>query len=419
MCCKLAFEFILSNLLFKQDLSRVIYSREDIAFRRRVEEVGVGHQPGESISSRIQQNPLSLNLPFATYAQEGSYEPDDRTGSMNASAAVMGQMQPDSGIIVKALPVMIKYSSTAFFSRRDDVNIASQLLYWEQQPKFPVYYIVQHTLSGYPIDIPVFVTLETFNSNPDYAEKDWLTRSKIFPIKMEFTVRSYQTLIESIDSGILLPLRFSGLYGYNNEEVVFTQKSSLIWADAKWPRPPSDNRQWDSADNEIHLPQNMDPHWKPPFDMSSISNGDLVTQEIIVQDPITQQIDVTVADAISGYFAEDRNCVLDAFWQDDELTTENSVMIKWQIKEADKQYFENIVIYVPGIARDEIREVGLNEFELRTLHPGSDYDVTLIVTSKEFTKLTYKLTVKTKGEPVVGKTLLSSFVGRTFQVETD
>jgi len=30
MCCKLGMEFFFSNLLFKKDLSRVIYAKEDI-----------------------------------------------------------------------------------------------------------------------------------------------------------------------------------------------------------------------------------------------------------------------------------------------------------------------------------------------------------------------------------------------------
>jgi len=406
MCCRFGMEFFLSNLLFKNDLSRVVYSKEDIAFRRRVETVGRGDVKNE------EYNYVNLDLPYAVYSQSGSYEEDDRGATQNAGQIVLGQMQPDSGLIVKAAAVKVKYEATAFFARRDDVNVASQLLYWERTPKFPVYYIVQHNLCGWPIDIPVFITLESFDSNPTYSEKEWLDKSRIFPVKCEFTIRSYQTLIETIDDTIKLPLRFSGLYGYNDKEVVFTQKTSLIWADSKWT-PEAHNElmkvpiEKDSLGNTIHFPQNYDPYYVEPH----IPLDELEAQGELI--PLV--VDEIVADAVVGYFQEDRDCVLDEFHQVQEQTTENTILIEWKIKEADVKNFDNIAIYIPGLVREQINDVQINTYEARDLHPGSKYDCTLIVTSKNYTKLTYKLELKTAGEPVLGKKLDDNLVGQTFQ----
>lgn len=409
---RLGMEFYLSQLLFRGDLSRVVYSREDIAFRRRVETVG----SGVGREGMPEYDHLSLNLPYAVYSQEGSYEPDDRPAVMNAGMQVIGQTQPDSGINVKSAAVKIAYTATAFFSRRDDINIASQLLYWERTPKFPLYFIVEHVLAGYPIDIPVFITLESLDSNVSYQEKDWLVKSKIFPLKMEFTVRSYQTLIETVDSGLKLPIRFSGLYGYNDHRIVFTQKTSLIWSDFKWTPDRArelDGRELDGAGNEIHLPQNMDPHWTPPVTEAALrAEGRMFETSILHQEE--RQVNVVVAHAIEGYFQEDRNCVLDAFFQDDERTTENSIMIGWRVKPADMVHFDNITVYIPGLVRTKIEDVHTEELKIIDLHPASEYDCTLIVTAKDFTKLTYKLTLKTRGDPVLGGTLMSQLVGRTF-----
>jgi hypothetical protein len=230
IACSIAMEYLLSKLLFKDDLSRVVYSKDDIAFRRRVELVGVGKVDGE------QQDLTSLELPFANYSQVGSLEPDDRVAAMSAAQIVPGRQIPDIGISLRSAATQIKYQATAWFGRRDDVGIASQLLYWEMQPTFPLYVVTRFSLAGYPIDIPAFITIDSFDSNPEYQEKEWLTQSKLFPVKIDCTIRTYQTLIEQVDkNGMLLPLRFTGIYDYNTDlDIYFTHDCSLIWADTKW-----------------------------------------------------------------------------------------------------------------------------------------------------------------------------------------
>jgi hypothetical protein len=425
MCCRLAMEFFLSTLLFKEDLSRVVYSKEDIAFRRRIETLGNGDVKDGNY------NYVSLDLPFAAYSQKTGFEEDDRGHTQNAGQIVLGHIDPDSGIIVKAAAVKTSYSATLFFSRRDDVNIASQLLYWEKTPKFPVYYIVEHVINGFPIDIPVFMTLESFDSNTEYEEKTWLQQSKIFPIKCEFTIRSYQTLIEHVDHKIKLPIRFSGLYGYNDEEIYFTQKTCLIWADKKWT--PS---EYDAIiAKEIAVgPTGIVTQGKKTaedFDKNSNKRIDDLSGETwpTVAETARLKLDVglqnygkisqvevneTIADAVVGYFDEDRDCVLDEFHQVDEHTTENSIEIEWKIKEADAQFFKNIVIYIPGLARTQIDDLHTTTFKLDGLYPGSKYDCTLIITSKDYNKLTYKLKLQTKGEAALPRKLSDLLVGKTF-----
>jgi hypothetical protein len=175
-----------------------------------------------------------LDLPFASYSATGSFEADDRGATQQAGQIVMGQVEPESGIIVRAAAVKIKYQATVYFARRDDINVASQLVYWQSQPQGPQYVIIQYRIAGWPIDIPVFITIDSFDSNPEYNQKDWLTASKIFPLKIEMTIRTYQTLIER-DGGMLLPLRFSGLYGYNeNQDIYFCANTILDFVDQKW-----------------------------------------------------------------------------------------------------------------------------------------------------------------------------------------
>jgi hypothetical protein len=456
--CALAVEFFLSQLLFKSDLSRVIYSKEDICFRRRLELVGNGDLQNQTFDY------TRLDLPFAIYSQIGSYEPDDRSASMNAAAAVKGHIQPDTGIILKHLPVKIKYSATAFYARRDDVNIASQALYWETYPKSPIYFMVNFQLAGQPLDIPAFITLETVDSNVDYLEKKWLTDSKIFPIKIELTIRSYQTLIETLDGGKqMLPLRWAGLYGYNNERIYLTQNSILMWADDKWSKtelneaikknpsyledpgpaiyPGIDGIKPLANDGHLYNLETKDDFQNTIYKKSIlISECDQEIErlralhapedEIVLilkeknqyesdlnddlkQRDETYTVSKIVESAVKGYFQPDPVASLVEYHIDLDRSTENSLMVIWRVNEGLIQNFKRIVIYVPGVCHHEETSAFVTEFEILGLHPGSEYDISLILDDLTGETL-YRLHGRTHGEQVLNGRLTSNLIGRTF-----
>ena len=60
---KISIESFLATILFKGDLSRIVYCKEDIAFRRRVELVDSANKDTTNIQ------PLSLQLPFACFSK--------------------------------------------------------------------------------------------------------------------------------------------------------------------------------------------------------------------------------------------------------------------------------------------------------------------------------------------------------------
>ena len=82
VCCKLGMEFFLSQLLLKGDLRKVVYSKEDIAFRRRLETLGEGTVRDKTF------NYITLDLPFAVYSQTGGLEEDDRGFTQNAGQII-------------------------------------------------------------------------------------------------------------------------------------------------------------------------------------------------------------------------------------------------------------------------------------------------------------------------------------------
>ena len=422
-------EFLLSNLLFKGDLKRVLYSKEDIAFRRRVETVG-----GGDVAAGEQGSLMSLDLPFAIYSQSSTIEEDDRGSTQNAYQIVKGLIDPFSGIITKAAAVKVGYEATVFFARLADVNVASQLLYWEMTPKAPLYFIAEHEICGQRLDIPVFISIDSIDSNPNYQEKEWLQKSKIFPIKVSLTIRTYQTLIEDIDGHIKFPLRFSGMYGYNDEEVVFTQKTSLIWADSKWSQHAHFALDYD---NKPHLIKEAEiVNTDAAKQIEKTVKGKKIKEDAVVATEdgdmlycdtshlekrllnegkaVRESTDTIIKDVVEGYFNEDRDCQLLEFHQG--ATTERSFVIEWKVKPEDEPNFRSIAIYIPGVIEKEITDVNVRSLEVGGVFPGSEYLATLVVYSNYDSKLTYNLKLKTAGEPILGegRKLSDLLVGRTF-----
>lgn len=410
---KIGLEWFLSTLLFKGDFTRVLYSKEDIVFRRRTETVGKGFVKGDN-----NINHVSLGLPFACYSAAGSYEEDDRPASMNTAMAVKGWIDPDTGIVVKAQPVKINYQITAFFSSLRDVDKAATILYWDQYPKAPVYMSVENDVAGLKVDIPINVTIETIDQNPNYNEKEWLEKSKIFPIKIGVTVRSYQILIEDVEDTIKLPIRFSGLYAYNDEDIVFTQKTSLVWANEKWT-PHLKGKVRDLSAEEL-IPDMRNTIVIDNSEEKEAIYTDNNGKEVIINNngkTVKEKIDDVIADTVEGYFSQDRQCTLDELKQSAE--TENSVTISWEIKESEIANFESITVYIPGFCSQGIYDAETKELKIEGLNPGSSYDCTIIVYSNNKTKLTYNLKLKTAGKSIIpeggsGK-LSDKLIGFTFQ----
>lgn len=416
--CKLGMEFFFSELLFKGDLSRVLYSKEDIAFRRRIETVGRGDIKGKKLSY------MTLDLPFAIYSQESGITEDDRGSTQNAGQIVRGQIDPDTGIVTKAAAVKVNYESTVFFSNLDDVNIATQLLYFEKTPKAPLYFVVESDICGTPLDIPVFISLDEINFEPQYSAqtKAFLTEAKIIPIKLNFTIRTYQVLIEDVEKRIKLPLRFSGIYAYNDQEIVFTQKTSLIWANSKFGGIHDHVLSFDQdgriIDKVIDMTSLSD---TIPSQVIKIEGDETLIKNETEQEVILlnngnfkqEKLDDIIADTISGYFNESRDCTLLEFHQNDDKSTEESIAIDYQVKPEELQNFSKINFYIPGVCNFEISDPDNTQAIIKDLYPGSTYTCTIILYSKMAGKLTYTLELTTKGEKSIKK-LSDTLIGRTF-----
>lgn len=120
---KVSIEAWLSKLIFHDDLSRIVYSAQDIAFRKRIESLDYGKDEEAPLK------PEMLNLPFASFCMTGDPEPDDRYASVNATESVTGLYYEKEDRLMRTTAIKTKYKIILYFSRQDDVHMAYQLLF--------------------------------------------------------------------------------------------------------------------------------------------------------------------------------------------------------------------------------------------------------------------------------------------------
>lgn len=372
-------EWWISKLLFHDDLKRIVYATQDIAFRKRIETLDKGKNDEAPLKAEM------LDLPFATYSQVGDVEPDDRPAAVNAGESVDGVYFADEDRLMRSLAVMIKYKVVCFFSRRDDVQVAQQLTMWEQEPKSPIWLYSNVIWRNMKIDIPTFITVDNINTNPDYKETDWLTKNKIFPMEIELTVRTYQLLINNVDKIIQLPIRFSKYKDTFEEddpkETFLTEEVVLQWAAEKFDIN-IDEKDVDTENEDYRL-------FSPYFVEKQVTIPEQIASCIKVPNEYT-------TDIIRGYWERDTSCVLNAYKYDEIKSTSNRARIAFKIKPDTFQYFDRMVIYVPTKKPVKITDCHSTEAYIENLYPNSTYKATLTVYATDGTLANYFLTFTTK-----------------------
>ena len=380
---KVALEAFLAKEFFKGDFSRVIYSAQDIVFRRRIELLDSG-KDGE------QMNVTNLNLPFCSYMQVGDPEEDDRLATKNASLAVLGIYQEDLGKNLRTVAVKTKYKATLFFHRRDDIRLAHQLMFWEANPKHPLKMYITVYWRGKELQLPVNISIESINTTPSYNEVDWLKKARIFTMEVEFTIRSYQIHINTVDNELALPFRFNQYNDSmsNNEEVYFTEEAILAFSSEKFNfdiNPEHINIESESAQKGI---RNL------RFSGMTLEEEDYRRE--LAKIPSDYSMDV-----LKGYFSESTAVNLNIYKYNDEKSVVNddgtvSCYFDIQVKPADYKFFQKIVVLCPTKSPLTIEDCKAKSFTIDGLYFNSDYEIKILTYSKygDVTTFNYKFTSK-------------------------
>lgn len=376
-CC---IEKFFAELLFKKDYSRVLFSPSDSIFRRRIETLDRGKKDDTKLT------PISLNLPFASYCQSSDWEADDRPFVQNTSQAVLGIYDMSIYRRLRSLACKSKYKAKIFFSSREDVRTAHQLLYWEQEPKHPIWLYSCFIWKGSPLAIPAFLTIDSINTTPDWEELKFLEQQRIFPIEVEFTVRSYQVIIPNIDGIVRLPYRFQN-YDFDDENNMYlTEETLLEFVNEKWSNIDVKNNI-DTSNEELNA------YAKKYFEDEHYTEE----QVLLLGKSLMNN---TTYDIIKGYFTETTEVNLDTFYYYEETSTPTSAVIKFKIKNADYKYFQSMKILVPG-RKDPIiiTDCKQTEIVIEGLNPNSTYDIIILTNSTSGNITTFNLSFTTKEDP--------------------
>ena len=376
---KICLEDYLARVLFKGDLSRICYAKPDIIFRRRIETLDKGK------AEELEYSPISLELPFLSYSQTSDWENDDRPASQQAGAMIHGEYDTNTYKKIRSRAVKCTYTATVFYSRRDDIRLASQILNWEANPTGPIFLYDRVQFKGGSLDIPICVTIEKINTKPDYNEKDWLEKQRIFPLEIEMTVRSYEVLFGNIDKIIYYPLRHWNL-GFETDEVMYLTKETDLKFLIKKFDLDDDPIKIDTTDEEVSATA------KSRFEDTHPSEEDL--RHLAATCPNDYAMDV-----LKGYFTDDTDVRLDIYQYIEKLSTPTSAYIKLKIKRADWKYFDHLSILVPGHGEVKITECDVDHALIEGLHPSSTYECKLLMYSVNGDITTYNLSFTTKVDP--------------------
>lgn len=377
---KVSIEWFLSKLLFSGDISRVIYSTKEIAFRKRIELLDKGKNKDGILS------PVTLDLPYAIYWRESDPEKDEIR--MNAGQAVFGEYLPEFDRTLRAWAMKDTYKVILFYSRQDEVLEAMNLIAQEQLPEHPIFTYVPIKWRNKDLNYPVNITIESVNSNPSYDETQWLKEKRIFMVEVELTVRYYNLHINNVRKVIHLPIRFQQFIDtYEEDELedeYVTEEVILNWASKKF-NIDMDASKIDKNDPEY---KELEKHYFLPQDTS---DGGVAKQGAIYPNEYT-------TDIIKDYFDGYAPCFLETYFYDEEASSPFEANIKYSIAADQLENLSSIEFYIPTKETLIITDKSLTEITVKDLQPNSEYKCTIKVRTTADYVHVYYLSFRTKND---------------------
>lgn len=200
----LAMDEYFGEYMFPNDPSRIIYSSNDFAFRRRLQ-----LQSKEDTTSVFQLN--SLDMPFMNFAiTSGGLSSNTDRNLKNNQLEKLGVMDWISKKKIKATPLKIDFEGTFFSTEEIDIQHLFSMMQFDDaletiiRPKFQ---IGEEIYENY-----AYLEYNSIQYNPNYNEKDWLEQNRIRTISLDFSLSTY--LVDVDDSDFWIPK--SVLVGFAN-----------------------------------------------------------------------------------------------------------------------------------------------------------------------------------------------------------
>jgi hypothetical protein len=387
-------ERFLANILFKNDLTRVVWASDAYAYRKRFELVAQSDKAMFEGSFRADQ----LDFPFLNYFYSGGnfWTPDDRVATQQAFQMKRGMMAAGLPDYLRILPVKTELTATAHFQRDDDARLAYEMLMWEMMPKGSILLSVTINWRDVPILLPVFITVEDLQFNPQFNETDWLKSQRIHPLKFKMSLRTY-TLDYPIQEALTGTRRAPFLTGraedYTSKGVYLTEEVVLNFlADKGFGELPDEE-----AFEEI----------------AEVEGIDLLEETTATPEELDSTIDDVqsiVVDIMKGYFDTGElasnlpDVSITDVWQD-----QFSLTISYDPSVIPLECYKVLIPGRPVVTLEN----HVTRYQVTGLYPSSEYQVSFIFYFKDGTSRTYQTTVTTdKDEENLVDTPVSKKLGR-------
>jgi hypothetical protein len=364
-------EYFIANVLLRGDLSRVVFTSDDMIFRRRFQTADA--QNGGNINDIT---PSSLNFPFAGYWYNGFWTPDDRIYSVQPMQMIRGTWEAGLPDYLRAMAVKNTFDVTALYARDDDARLAYEALLWEKIPKGPVQFSTRIKWKDVDLLMPTFFTIEDITFNDQYKEGDWLKQQRIIPFKFSITCRTYSIYMPAqLDVEGWQRDRAPYSTGAINTETVpisITEEVILQFAASKG---------WGTLTEEFAT----------EYDAFPVDDPDDPDEEDTPYELIQEVTD--------GYFAGGKRLDILSFEVDPASITDTSCTITWEINPDDIIDFQSLKILIPGQDPIFIDDPAITSYTIDRVFPSSEYHIVGLFASKFDTITDFHITCTTLEDP--------------------
>jgi len=168
-----------STMLFSGDQTRVIYSSNDYAFRKRSD-----------------NNVSNLNLPFMNFRLK-SHEVGERI-RWNLPSNSQGVFIDQLDAKIRFSPILLNYEASIWFHRDFDIKYAFNEIIWDSDNKTllrPYATVTNTFIPETPVEVdiefPAHLGYTGPSLDPEYNEKDWLEKNNIHSATIDFEIQSF------------------------------------------------------------------------------------------------------------------------------------------------------------------------------------------------------------------------------------
>lgn len=161
--------------------SRIVFARNDYAFRARLQDLKV-----EEANSELQIN--TLNMPFMNFGISSISLSDQRLMATN-QLATQGVFIEELGKKFRLMPVTIQYEGCFFTTQTSDAQIVLAKLYKEAAAETllnPVLFYDDKELGNF-----ANLTYSDITYDGQYSESDWLEQNRIHTVAFSFNIDTY------------------------------------------------------------------------------------------------------------------------------------------------------------------------------------------------------------------------------------